>query len=190
MSKIILESPFANEDQKKFNSNYLYLCVVARKLMIENEQAPLFFHALYTQFLNDNIKFERDLGLNKSFDWHTHGDYKLYAIDRSISKGMILGGEDAVLKGVPVYFFTAMPENSEEFNEVKIINENKDNKTRWIKGNKLVEKWNTDLEKKERFEKTGALSVYEAENEKDLNNVKNCLLNFFEPLIESIKNER
>ena len=104
-TKVILESPFANEDTQKFNDNYFYLCVAARKIMIEKDDAPLFFHALYTQFLNDDVQAERNLGLYKSFEYHSGADNKTYAIDRGISKGMILGAEDALKKGMDIKFF-------------------------------------------------------------------------------------
>ena len=36
-NKVILESPFANTDVNKFNANYFYLCLVARKIMKEDK---------------------------------------------------------------------------------------------------------------------------------------------------------
>ena len=185
MSKIILESPFSNKDQNKFNDNYFYLCLVARKLMKEEDHAPLFFHALYTQFLHDNKVDERNLGLFKSFEWHTNGDYKLYAIDRGISYGMILGAKDAIEKGMPVMFYTAMPENHWISKRVSEINETVDNQTRWDKGLDLMSELDSEL-----AEKTGDLTGYSKYNEDLITEVKDCILSFFAPLVDSIRNER
>lgn len=193
MSKVILESPFSNKDQNKFNDNYFYLCLVARKLMKEEDHAPLFFHALYTQFLHDNKVEERNLGLFKSFEWHTHGDCKLYAIDRGVSYGMILGAEDAIKKNMPVMFYTAMPEEHWISKRIKEINTITDNKSRWEKGLAFISELTDYAEangKKEQVEKTGDLTGYSEYNEDMITEVKDCILDFFAPLVDAIRNER
>lgn len=187
--RLILESPFANTDRNKFNANYFYLCLVARKLMVESGDAPLFFHALYTQFLHDNVVDERNLGLFKSFEWHTFGDCKLYAIDRSISKGMILGGEDAIKKNIPVMFYTAMPEKHWISKRVAEINVIVDNKERWETGLKFVEELKENSEMNKRFEFNGDLTGYAQFNEEHIANVKACIMEFFAPLVDAIRYE-
>lgn len=185
--RIILESPFSNADTNKFNANYFYLCLAARKLMIEQEASPLFFHALYTQFLHDNVIEERNLGLFKSFEWHTFGDCKLYAIDRGISAGMILGAEDAIKKGMPIAFFTAMPADHEISKRVTEINAIEDNQERWNAGLEYV----TELRSVSlAFEDTGALTGYMTHNEDMLRDVEECILEFFAPLVDHIRAAR
>lgn len=185
----LIESPFSNSNQRIFNDNYYYLCLVARKMMIENGSAPLFFHALYTQFLNDNIKEERNLGLQQSFKWHTLGDSKIYAIDRGISDGMVKGAEDAILKNISIYFYTALPENHEFAIQIERINKIENNKERWEAGLKLIQntKNNLSVEDIERFENNGDLTNYTLFNLSDLNKVRQCLLEFFAPIIDDIR---
>lgn len=190
--KIILESPFTNTVPNKFNDNYFYLCLVARLLMKEQDHAPLFFHALYTQFLHDNSIEERNLGLKKSFEWHTHGDYKLYAIDRGIqdSKGMILGAEDSIKKGMPVMFFTAMPETHWIAKRIQEINLIFDNQERWNAGLELENEIRSNSENMQRFEETGELTDYKEHNKEMIVDIKNCILEFFAPLVDSIREDR
>ncbi|MFS1426484.1 hypothetical protein LMH73_004725 [Vibrio splendidus] len=185
--KIILESPFSNADRGKFNANYFYLCLVARKLMVEQEASPLFFHALYTQFLHDNVIEERNLGLFKSFEWHTFGDCKLYAIDRGISAGMILGAEDAIKKGMPVMFFTAMPVDHEISKRISEINSIEDNQARWNAGLEYVSEIQATSST---FEKAGELTAYKQHNSSMLNDVEECILEFFAPLVDHIRESR
>lgn len=190
--KIILESPFANEDRNKFNDNYFYLCLVARQLLKEHDHAPLFFHALYTQMLHDNSIDERKLGLEKSFIWHSHGDYKLYAMDRGIqnSKGMILGAEDAIKKGVTVVFYTAMPETHWISKRIQEINQIIDNRQRWEAGLAFEDELRSNPENVARFDETGDLTGYSSYNEETLLEIKNCILEFFAPLVDAIRADR
>lgn len=190
--KIILESPFANTDRNKFNDNYFYLCLVARLLMKEQGHAPLFFHALYTQFLHDNSIEERNLGLYKSFVWHSDGDYKLYAIDRGLqnSKGMMLGAQDAIEKGMPVHFFTAMPETHWISKRIQEINQIIDNRQRWEAGLAFEDELRSNPENVARFDETGDLTGYSSYNEETLLEIKNCILEFFAPLVDAIRADR
>lgn len=185
---ILLESPFSSDSQKVFCDHYFYLCLVARKLMKEQNDAPLFFHALYTQMLNDNVVKERDLGLEKSFHWHTKGDCKLYAIDRGISKGMILGALDSIEKNIEIQFFTAMPETHWVSRRIQEINVILDNKSRWEEGVKLVK----ELEKiqLDNGDSSPDLTGYTEHNQNDIDLIKNCILEFFAPMIDFIRQDR
>lgn len=183
----MIESPFKNKDIKKFNANYIYLCLVARKVILDDKDSPLFFHGLYTQFLNDNDETERNTGIITSFNWHSPSDFKLYAIDRGISKGMIMGAEDALEKNIPIKFFTAMPEEHWISKRVAEINLIIDMKERWMTGLAFVEKMQSDKIIKELFEEDGELTGYVIHNDVEINKIKDCLFNFFSPLIEYIK---
>ena len=185
--RIIIESPFKNDNKNKFNDNYLYLCLVARRQMKEEKASVLFFHALYTQFLNDNVADERLLGLLKSLEWHTFGDCKLYAIDRGVSEGMILGGEDAIKKDIKVAFYTALPENHWVSKRIAEINAILDNKKRWNAGIAFVNELKEINEYSERFENTGALTDYLDTNREIIKEIENCILEFFAPLVDAIR---
>lgn len=188
-NKLILESPFKNSNQTIFNDNYFYVNVCARKLMKETETAPLFFHTLYTQFLNDDDKEERDLGLYRSFEFHSDAEEKVYAIDRGISEGMILGAKDAISKGMPVKFYTVLPETTPIGQQIKEINSISDNKSRWEAGLDFIEKLKSSSEYGKRFNINGDLTNYKNYIQKDLSQVKNCLLTFFEPIIKELKRD-
>ena len=187
--KIILESPFANANPQKFNDNYFYLCVSARKMMIEDDNAPLFFHALYTQFLHDNIQEERNLGLFKSFEFHSDADNKTYAIDRGISKGMILGAEDALKKGMDVKFYTVLPETNKIAKKIEEINKISNVEKRWEMGQRFVNQLMNSPSHKKSFEETGDLTMYSASIQKELKDVKKCIMEFFAPLVDAIRQE-
>lgn len=185
--RIILESPFANNDKNKFIENYLYLCLVARILMKKGNHAPLFFHALYTQFLNDRDEAERKLGLYNSFDWHTHGDFKLYAIDRGFSEGMLKGALDAIEKNIDIFFFTALPKDHWVSKKIEKINKEESNEKRLELGQELVA---TLTETSTTFESKGELTEYKEHNAEYLSDIKDCILNFFAPIVDFIRAER
>lgn len=190
-TKIILESPFANENKQKFNDNYFYLCVSARKMMTEDGDAPLFFHALYTQFLHDDIQEERNLGLVKSFVYHSSADNKTYAIDRGISGGMVLGAEDALKKGMDIKFYTVLPKSDPISKKIDEINKISNIEKRWEMGKRMVERMMTTPKHKESFENTGDLTLYSKSDaiKTELKDVKKCIMEFFAPLVDSIRAE-
>jgi len=188
-TKIILESPFANENKQKFNDNYFYLCVSARKMMTEDGDAPLFFHALYTQFLHDNVQEERNLGLVKSFVYHSDADNKTYAIDRGISGGMILGAEDALKKGMDIKFYTVLPETDPIAKKIDTINNITNVEKRWKMGKRMVDQMMNTPKHKDSFEKTGDLTLYSHSIKSELKDVKKCIMEFFAPLVDSIRAE-
>lgn len=189
MSKVILESPFANENKQKFINNYLYLCVCARKMMLVDDDAPLFFHALYTQFLHDDNPDERNKGLYKSFEYHSDADYKTYAIDRGISNGMMLGAKDALEKGMKIEFYTVLPDWTYVAGRIKNINLIPNMLDRWNAGVEFVNELHQHPINKKSFDETGDLTVYSLEVDDDLKDVKQCLNDFFRPIIFSICNE-
>ena len=185
--RIILESPFANNDNNKFIENYFYLCLVARILMKKGNHSPLFFHALYTQFLNDRDKAERKLGLYNSFDWHTHGDFKLYAIDRGFSDGMLKGALDAIEKNIDIFFFTALPKDHWISNKIDEINKEELNEKRLELGQKFI---STLSATSTTFESKGELTEYKDYNTEYFSDIKDCILNFFAPIVDFIRAER
>lgn len=183
--KIALETPFKNKNNKKFSDNYFYTCAVARRLILDEDehQTPLFFHALYTQFLSDNRSDERNIGLKRSFEFHSFCDTKLYAIDRGLSQGMFLGGQDAIEKGINIKFFTSSPDNHELNESIKKINNITNNKERWLTGVELIK----SLEKNEEFIKHGYIYNYHQELKEEIKEVKDIIKTFFMPIIKECK---
>ncbi len=191
VEKIILESPFSNSDQRKFNDNYFYLCVCARKMMLDKnrEVSPLFFHALYTQFLHDDVESERNLGLVRSFEYHSDASSKVYAIDRGITKGMVLGAEDALKKGIDIKLYTVHDPESNVGKAVSIINKVNDPAERWKMACSYVDSLKLMRKNKESYDETGDLTLYSDLIVDDLKEVKKCILDFFSPLVDSIRLE-
>ncbi|CAM0014495.1 hypothetical protein VPHK379_0084 [Vibrio phage K379] len=103
--RVILETPFKSEDGQIFFENIVYANMVARYLTVNMSYSPLFFHTFYTQFLDDNLESERELGLKASFEHHEQIGTRVIAIDRGISKGMKLGAEHGLESGcMPLLF--------------------------------------------------------------------------------------
>ena len=85
MIKVVLESPFAGNVEE--NIEYARMCV---KDSLLRGEAPIASHLLYTQegILNDNIKSERQNGLNAGLAWLDVADIHVFYIDYGMSKGM------------------------------------------------------------------------------------------------------
>lgn len=182
---IILETPFKNENKQIFVDNYLYTNAVARKLMKEDNVSSLFFHTFYTQFLNDNDPSERDLGLKSSFNYHSGADCKVYAIDRGLSNGMILGAKDAIMKNIEINFYSVVYKDRSIIEELNIINSKSDNNERLELAIKFVEKLSqTEFAKNN---KTGQLIDYNDSLSEHIVQVKDCLTEFFQPILDGIK---
>lgn len=183
--KSIIESPFKNEDQTRLAENLMYVFVASRKLMVEDKVAPLFFHSLYTLFLDDNVKEERDLGLFRSFEWHTDADEKLYVIDRGLSAGMILGAEDAIKKGINIRFATLCPEGHGVHRMVNELNDIEDPVERLHEAKYLIEKLQNHYAGL--FDKNGDITPWRSYNEADYQKVVETIEKFFSPLIDHIR---
>lgn len=108
---VILCSPFAGD--RKRNDAYLRRCMADS---LSRHEAPLASHALWTQFLDDAVPEEREVGLICEQAWLVllgrrmlsatkfipeRGKVVAY-IDLGISSGMRRAIEIAVISGVPV----------------------------------------------------------------------------------------
>lgn len=91
MIPVIIESPYAGDVKR--NMKYLKLCI---KDCLNRNEAPFASHLLYTDVLNDNIKQERDLGINAGFVWGKLADKVVVYINYGISKGMQYGVQNAL----------------------------------------------------------------------------------------------
>jgi hypothetical protein len=94
MRLVILESPFAGDEQA--NINYARLCV--RDSLMRGE-APIASHLLYTQptILDDSVPEERQHGIDAGLAWGIVADATIVYTDRGISSGMYEGIESAHL---------------------------------------------------------------------------------------------
>ncbi|MFA6338688.1 MAG: hypothetical protein WCW87_01335 [Candidatus Paceibacterota bacterium] len=101
MKKVIIESPFAGNTER--NKEYARKCM--RDSLLRGE-APLCSHLLYTQMgiLDDNIKHERDLGIEAGLIWGEEAELTVVYEDYGISMGMLLGIERANNDGRPVEY--------------------------------------------------------------------------------------
>lgn len=100
-SRVVLESPFANSDPAKFaeNIDYLRRCI---RSCIAHGESPYASHRMLTDALDDNNPAQRTLGIDAGFLWRHAADVTVVYIDRGISKGMVLGIQDALKNNRPM----------------------------------------------------------------------------------------
>ena len=83
---VIIESPYKG----KVKQNLAY----AKKCMFDSlmrGESPFASHLLYTQVLDDAIKKQRLMGMDRAFNWYKHADLMAIYIDKGISNGMKKG---------------------------------------------------------------------------------------------------
>lgn len=98
MKKLVyIESPFAGD--RKRNAAYLKACMLDS---LKRGEAPFASHALYTQFLDDDVPEERALGIEAGLAWGAKAELTVVYIDLGISGGMKLGIDRALAEGRPV----------------------------------------------------------------------------------------
>lgn len=112
--RVMVESPLGGDLQ----NNLVYARLAMRHSLFHMGESPMAFHLIYTQSLCDDTDVERQIGIFRSFDWHTHASKKLFYIDRGFSNGMKLGYLDAVKKGIEVEFRSVSPVRSDAINSV------------------------------------------------------------------------
>jgi hypothetical protein len=82
------------------NVEYLKKCLLDS---LKRGESPYASHLFFTQFLDDKIPDERELGLQAGFAWHELSHHSAVYVDNGVSKGMLLGMQSAILKGKAVY---------------------------------------------------------------------------------------
>lgn len=99
MKLVLVESPYAGD----VATHLKYLRKAMRDCFMRGE-APFASHGLYTQegVLDDNIKAERNLGIDAGLAWGEHADKTVVYADYGISQGMKYGIELAKVKRRPV----------------------------------------------------------------------------------------
>jgi hypothetical protein len=93
---VYLESPFAGPRRR--NAAYLRACMLDS---LARGEAPYASHALYTQFLDDDVPAEREMGMDAGFAWGAKADLTAVYVDLGISGGMRLGIARAESDGRP-----------------------------------------------------------------------------------------
>lgn len=85
---VLIESPYAGDVEK--NIRYARACM--RDSLIRGEY-PFVMHLLYTQegVLDDDIPFERNLGIEAGLAWGKKASKTVVYIDLGITPGMELG---------------------------------------------------------------------------------------------------
>lgn len=91
MKLVILESPYAGNVEQ--NVKYAQECM--KDCLIRGE-APMVSHLLYTQCLDDEIPYERQLGIDAGLAFKAVVNKTVVYTDLGISKGMQYGIDDAV----------------------------------------------------------------------------------------------
>ena len=101
MRLVILESPYAGDIEA--NVEYARKCL--RDSLMRGE-APIASHLLYTQpgVLKDEIKEERERGINAGLAWRRVAVASVVYMDRGISSGMEYGIKAATDSGLPVEY--------------------------------------------------------------------------------------
>ena len=97
---VILESPYAGDVEE----NVRYARLALRDCLLRYE-APLASHLLYTQpeVLDDNINYEREMGIQAGWNWMEKADYVVVYLDRGVSPGMLRGIRLAQDLKLPIY---------------------------------------------------------------------------------------
>lgn len=95
---VIVESPYAGN----IEINLRYARAAMRHCLLQGH-APFASHALYTQdgVLNDLDPDERRRGIEAGFQLRGVADYTIFFVDLGWSRGMLLGREDCVKRGLP-----------------------------------------------------------------------------------------
>lgn len=88
MKRVIIESPYAGDVKK----NLKYLGRAVKDCLIRGE-SPYASHAFFTQFLDDTIPEERELGIAAGLAWANVVDTVVVYTDLGISSGMEYGVE-------------------------------------------------------------------------------------------------
>lgn len=94
---VYLESPFAGDRVR----NAAYLKAAMRDSIARGE-APFASHAMYVQFLDDNVSEERAMGIEAGLAWGLKAKATVVYMDLGISPGMRLGIDRAHEAGRPV----------------------------------------------------------------------------------------
>jgi hypothetical protein len=97
MKRVIVESPYAGDVEG--NTLFLKKCLTD---CLDKGESPYASHLFFTQFLDDNKKEERELGIVAGFAWNDVAEAVIVYVDKGISSGMQRGVESAIAKKKPI----------------------------------------------------------------------------------------
>lgn len=108
-TRVIIESPFAGkgdtpEEIHASRARNMSYARAAMRDCLSRMEAPYVSHLLYTQVLDDDVSFERDLGIKAGLSWGEAADKTVVYDDLGISRGMKLGIDAAGELGRPVEY--------------------------------------------------------------------------------------
>jgi len=81
--RVIIESPFAGDVER--NKEYALQCLADS---LARGEAPIAFHLLYPEVLDDLNAAERKIGIERSFEWQQVADVVAVYVDLGITAGM------------------------------------------------------------------------------------------------------
>lgn len=96
MRKVIIESPYAGDTYG--NTQYLKRCL---RDSIDRGEAPIASHLIYPFVLREDLKDQRNLGIQLGFEWWSAADRICFYIDKGYSSGMLAAQERATRLGIP-----------------------------------------------------------------------------------------
>lgn len=101
MERVCLETPYAGDVVRHIK--YARACLAD---CLKRGESPFASHLLYTQegVLDDNIPAQRELGIQAGLAWAEVASKSVFYVDLGISKGMIVGFNDARAKGRAIEF--------------------------------------------------------------------------------------
>jgi hypothetical protein len=96
--RVIIESPYAADTPAGLEVNKAYARAAMRDSLSRGE-APFASHLLYTQVLDDDVRYERAMGIRIGHAWGEVAHATVVYTDRGISPGMQIGIDDAARAG-------------------------------------------------------------------------------------------
>lgn len=104
MRRVIIESPYAGNISD--NLDYLRRCL---RDSIDRGEAPLASHLLYPFVLREDLKDERQLGIELGYEWWKAASKIVFYMDYGCSPGMQKALARARLQGKTIEFRTLAP---------------------------------------------------------------------------------
>lgn len=95
--KVTVESPYKGSVKR----NTLYAKRALFDSVKNHHEAPLASHMLYTQFLDDDDPYERQMGIECGLEWATQAELIVFYIDYGMSSGMLQAMEFAKEWNIP-----------------------------------------------------------------------------------------
>ncbi|HLZ24566.1 MAG TPA: hypothetical protein VKQ30_20820 [Ktedonobacterales bacterium] len=105
MRLVILESPYSPANGHPTEKNIAY-ALAALLDCLERGESPIASHLLYTQILDDQVQWERDMGMDAGHAWYRAAQACVVYTDLGTSSGMKAGIHKARARGIPVEYRT------------------------------------------------------------------------------------